>query len=153
MKKIYQLDKTFGPTGAAAGIFLFIFGLITTYYSMLGLILVPVGAFLAFTSTSSIIDFDLKRIKFSNDLFGIIHIGKWINIDEEMKLGIKKSNIVWRSYSRSNQSLDIEDNDYRLVLFDQEEQEIMPISKFKNLEKAVSNRNDLGKQLGIGIID
>lgn len=95
----------------------------------------------------------MKRIKFSNDLFGIIHTGKWMNINEEMKIGIKKPHIVWRSYSRSNQSLEIEDNDYRLVLFDNDEQEIMPISKYKNLEKAISNRNDLGKQLGIKIID
>ena len=153
MKKIYKLDKTFGQTGSFTGIFLFVFGLIMTYYSRIGLILVPVGAFLALTSTSCIIDFEMKRIKFSNDLFGFIHIGKWMNINEEMKIGIKNPHILWRSYSRSNQSFDIEDNDYQLVLFDKEEQEIMPISKYKNLEKAISNRNDLGKQLEIRIID
>lgn len=59
------------------------------YYSGFGLILAMVGAFLAFTSASSIIDFERKRVIFSNNLFGFNQTGSWMNINEKMKIGNK----------------------------------------------------------------
>ena len=85
-----KLDKSFGPVGSSAGIFMFIVGLVATYNSLTGLILVFIGAFVAFTTTSTLIDFDKKRIKFSNNFFGIIAIGQWIDLKPEMKIGLKK---------------------------------------------------------------
>jgi len=148
----YKLDKSFGPVGTSAGIFLFAAGLILTYFSVLGVILILIGAFIGFTSTSTFIDFDKKRFKFSNNLFGIIRTGKWIDINAGMKVGIKKSNKIWRAYSRSNRSLDIADNSYRLVLFDVNGKEIIPIKKNDNLDSAKSDRDEISKQLGISVI-
>jgi hypothetical protein len=56
-----------------------------------GLILIIIGAFIGFTTSSTLVDFDKKRIKFSNNLFGIITTGKWTYINSDMKFGIKKS--------------------------------------------------------------
>lgn len=147
-----KLDKSFGPVGTSAGIFLFAAGLIITFFSLPGLILVLIGAFVGFTSTSTLIDFDKKRIRFSNNIFGIIPIGQWISIQTDMKIGIKKSNKVWRAYSRSNRTLDIANNDYRLILYDSKGKEIMPLQNSDNLDSAKLNLDKISKQLGIGII-
>jgi len=50
-----------------------------------------------------------------------------------MKIGIKKSDVTWRAYGASNQSLDIVNKDFRLVLFDSNNKEIMPINKTDSL--------------------
>jgi hypothetical protein len=147
-----KLDKSFGPVGTSAGVFLFAAGLITTYYSLTGLILVIIGAFVGFTATSTLIDFDKRRLKFSNNLFGIIRIGKWTNINEDMKIGIKKSNKAWRAYSRSNRTLDISKNDFRLTLFDKNGKEIMPIKKYSNPDSAKSDLDKIRKQLELSVI-
>ena len=38
-----KLDKSFGPVGSSTGIFMFIAGLVATYNSLTGLILVLIG--------------------------------------------------------------------------------------------------------------
>jgi len=134
----FKLDKSFGPVGSSAGIFLCIAGIVAIYTSIFGLILIVLGAFLAFTSTCTTIDFDKHKIKFSNNLFGIFKTGKWIPIDQQMKIGIRESNQVWTAFSRSNRSIDIDTNDFRLVLLDAESKEIMPVKKLDSLDIAQS---------------
>ena len=147
-----KLDKSFGPTGTSAGIFLFVVGFVIIYFSFFGLILVLIGAFVGFTSTSTLVDFDKKRFRFSNNLFGFIPTGQWIYIKPGMKIGIHKSNKVWRSYSRSNRALDIPDNDYRLILYDSNGKELMPIKKFKKPDSAKSELEKMCKQFGLSPI-
>lgn len=149
MKTNYKLDKSFGPAGTSAGIFLFFTGLIITYFSLTGLILVVIGAFVGFTHTSTLIDFNKRRLKFSNNLFGIIRIGEWIYIHTDMKIGIKKTNKAWRAYSRSNRTLDITKNDYRIMLFDKNGKEMMPVKKFSSLDDAKSDLDKISKQLKV----
>lgn len=147
-----KLDNAFGPTGSSAGIFLFVAGLIITCFSLAGLILVLIGAFVGFTSTSTSVDFDKKRLRFSNNIFGIFPIGQWIIIQTDMKIGIKKSNKVWRAHSLSNRTLDIANNDYRLMLYDSNGREIMPIQKFENIDSAKLQLDKFSNQIGIGVI-
>jgi len=147
-----KLDKSFGPAGTSAGIFMFIAGIVVTFYSFTGLILVLIGAFVGFTSTSTMIDNDKKRIKFSNNLFGFIKTGQWIDIKPEMKLGLKKSNRVYRAYSRSNRTLDIDSKDIRLILYGADYKQIMPIKKFDSLDIAKVELKKSGNQLGLSLI-
>ncbi|MBO3698081.1 hypothetical protein [Roseivirga sp. E12] len=147
-----KLDKMFGPVGTSAGIFTFIAGLIMTYFALTGMILVLIGAFIGFSSTSTVIDFDKKRLKFTNNFFGIIPSGQWISIQADMKIGIQKSNTVWRAYSLSNRTLDIANNDYRLILYDANGNEIMPMQKSSHLDAAKLDLDKFSKQLGIGVI-
>ena len=148
----YRLDKMFGPVGTSAGIVLMVVGLITCYFSLTGLILVMIGAFVGLTSTATTVDSDKKRLRFSTELFGIVPIGQWIPIHADMKIGIRKSNKVWRAYSRSNRTIDIADNDYRVMLFDSNGKEMMPILKMDSLDSAKLHLDRLNKQLGIGVI-
>lgn len=147
-----KLDKSFGPVGTSAGIFMLIVGIVVTFYSFTGLILVFIGAFVGFTSTSTMIDNDKKRIKFSNNLFGFIKTGQWIDIKPEMKLGLKKSNRVYRAYSRSNRTLDIDSKDIRLILYGADNKQIMPIKKFDSFDIAKVELKKSGNQLGLILI-
>jgi hypothetical protein len=144
-----KLDKLFGPTGRSAGFFLLLAGAAATYYSLMALILVIFGAFIAFTSTSSILDTNNKRIKLSNNLFGIISVGKWIEISQEMKLGLKKTRMGSRSYSMSNIPLDSHTNDIRIMLFGPDNSQIMPIKKFVSLESSKTELDELSITLGL----
>jgi hypothetical protein len=148
----YRLDKSFGPVGTTAGSVLFVAGLIVTFNSVWGILPVLLGAFVGFSSTCTIIDFDKKRIKFSNDLFGIIHTGKWIAIENSMKLGIKETDMTWSAYSRGNRPFDIEKKDFRITLFDAKDLEILQVKKNNSLESAKADLEIIASQLGIASI-
>jgi hypothetical protein len=147
-----KLDKAFGPVGTSSGIFLFVAGLILTCFYFSGLILVVIGAFVGFTYESTWIDDDKKRVKFSNNLFGIIKTGKWIRVEPSMKIGIRESNITWQAHSRGDRTIDITRRDFRIILFDSENREILPLKKTSSLESAKIELEILGNQLGIGLI-
>ncbi|OEK00269.1 hypothetical protein BFP97_01515 [Roseivirga sp. 4D4] len=147
-----KLDKMFGPVGTSAGIFMFLAGLVMTYFSWSGLILALIGAFIGFTSTSTLIDLDKKRLKFSSNIFGIIQIGQWISVQADMKIGMKQSNQVWRAYSQSNRTLDIANDHYQLILYDASGNEIMPMQKSSHLDALKLDMDKYTKQLGIGVI-
>ena len=146
-----NLDKPFGPMVSFAGIVMFIAGLVATYFALTGLILVFVGAFLGFTSTSTLLDTDKKRIKFSNNLFGILAVGQWIDIKPEMKVGLKNIQRGYRAYSRSNRMLDVHSKDIRIILYGADNKQIMPIRKFDSLDSAKTELENLRKQFGLGL--
>ena len=144
-----KLDKPSGPSGTAAGIFMFFAGLIAAYYSLTGLILVVLGAFIGFSSTSTFLDTDKRRIKFSNNLFGIIPIGKWIIITPGMSLGLIKSHRGFRTYSRGNRTMDMHIKDYRIILYGEDNKKIMPVQKFDSLDMAQGELKNLREQLAL----
>jgi hypothetical protein len=144
-----KLDKTFGPFGGSTGFFLFLGGIAMTWFSLIGLAVAAIGAFAAFTTTSTYIDTDRKKIKFSNDLFGIIHYGNWIDIKPDMKLLLRRIHRGYRAYTRANQSSVIHTTDIRIILCEADDDEIMQIKKFTNREEAVNGINFLSAILGL----
>ena len=149
MKKNYRLDKSFGPTGVIAGIILLIVGIILTPFYVSGLFLILIGSFVGLSSTSTIVDYENKRMKFSNNLFGIISVGKWVAIENNMKVGIIKSKKTWRSYSRGNRTLDITNNDFRILLYDSENRQVMPIKKVDTMDIAKKEMEEIAENLGL----
>lgn len=147
-----KLDKVFGPFGSSAGFFLFLGGIISTFYSPVGLIIAVIGSFVSFTSTSTFVDSENKRIKYSNNLFGILPVGKWVDIKPEMKLGLKKSHQGYQAYTRANQPAGIHINDIRIFLYGSDNKQIMPIKKFNSYESSKKELNELSIILGLGII-
>lgn len=148
MIKKYKLNKTFGPVGTIAGITLFIAGLITAFYSLGSIVLIFIGAFVGFTSNITYIDFENKRVKNTTKLFGIIGLGKWIAIDESSSIEIQKSNIVWRTYSRTNRTIDIADKYYYIIL-NQSGKNFVPLIKTTSIISANSEALVLKQKLGI----
>jgi hypothetical protein len=147
-----KLDKPFGPFGTSTGFFMFLGGIIATYYSFIGPIIAIIGAFVSFTSTSTSIATDKRRIKHSNNLFGIIPIGKWIDIKPDMKIGLKKSHTGYRAYIMGTQPIGIHNNDFRIFLYESDNKQIMPIKKFDSYESSKSELNNLSNLLGLDII-
>ena len=144
-----RLDRTFGPFGSSTGFFLIFGGIATTFFSLFGIILILIGAFAAFTTTSTFIDPEKRKIKFSNNLFGIIRVGKWIDIKDDMKLGLKKSHKGYVGYIRGTQPMDIHLNDIRIVLFDSGNTQVMQVKKCSSREAAESEMKKLQAVLGL----
>jgi len=147
----YKLDKTFGPAGTSAGIFMCLVGLLMLQHSLVAVILVIIGSFVGFTYTSTFVDFDKKRLKFSNNLFGILPTGDWIYVNDEMRIGVRKSNKSWKNYSRSNRTLETSNTDFRLILYNSKGQAILTIQKFDNLDSANLGIIKMSKLLGLTI--
>lgn len=147
-----KLDITFGPFGSSTGFFLIIGGLIATFFSIFGFLIVIIGAFAAFTFTSTYIDTDNKKIKHSDNIFGIIPIGKWIDIKPDMKLGLKKSHRGYVGYIRGNQPVDIHYNDIRIILYDSYNKRIMPVKKFESYDTSKNDLNNLSTLLELQIV-
>jgi hypothetical protein len=127
-----KLDsRSFGPFGSSTGLFMFLIGLIFSYFNLAGLILATIGAFIAFTSTGTIIDTETRRIKHADYLFGLFPIGKWVYIRPGMKLGLKEVKRGYVGYIRANQPMEIRSAELRIFLFDSSYKRIMPIKKIK----------------------
>jgi hypothetical protein len=144
-----KLDKSFGPVGSSSGVLIFVVGLIMTYHSLPAIILAMFGAFVGFTFSSTLIDYDLKRIRFSNNFFGIIKTGKWINIEPSMVIGLKKSNRTWRSYSKGNRSYDYTQVDFRINLYDSNNNLIAPLKKVHSVVSAKEEVELMANLLGL----
>ena len=145
-----KLEKPFGPGGSWTGIFMFILGIISTFYSPVGLIPVILGAFIGFTSTSTIIDIINRRAKNVNYIFGIVPIGKWVKIVYGMKLGLKKIHRGYRTSTRGH-SLDVHIKDIRIVLYSFDNKEIMHLKKFDSVDDAKKELELLSNQLELVI--
>lgn len=152
MITINKLDKSFGPVGTIAGITTLIAGIALIFYSLSGFVLIVLGAFVGLTYTSTSIDYSNRRVKFSNNLFGVIGIGRWVNIESEMKIGIKRSNKTWRTYSRGNRTLDVSSQDFRIILYNSNIKELMPIKKTDSLDSANMQIEKFSTLLGLGVI-
>ena len=147
-----KIDRTFGPFGTSTGFCMLIGGIIAAYFSLYAIIIAVIGAFAAFTSTSTHIDTGMKKIRHSDNLFGIIPIGKWIDIRPGMMLGLRKGHRGFVGYIRGNQPVDIHEHDIRITLFDENRKPILPVKKFKTNESSRNELENLSSLLGLPII-
>ena len=131
---------------------MFIAGVILTYFYFSSVILVLIGGFVGFSYSSAMIDYEKKRVKFSNNIFGIIPIGKWLQILPTMRIGIKEYNQTYRAYSQGNRANNVSRMDYRIILYDFDEKEIMQVNKADTLDSARLERDTIGNKLGLKII-
>jgi hypothetical protein len=147
-----KLDKSFGSVGTSAGIFLVFIGIIVSCLYPSALVLILIGGFVGFSGTSTRINYNKKQVKFSNNIFGFIPVGKWISLESSMKIGIRESNQTYRAYSRGNRTLDIARTDFRLTLFDSQNREIVPLKKFNTIEVALMELEIMSGKLGLPIL-
>ena len=144
------LGKTFGPVGSFSGIVIFCAGLFLTVIAGFGgVVLVIIGAFVAFTRPLTSIDYDKKQVRNGDKLFGIVKTGKWISVESTMKIGIYHSNKVYRTYSRSNRSLDIEQKQKLICLFNENGEKLMALKNIKVADEVAVELKKLSDQLGL----
>lgn len=120
-----------------------------SYFSLTGIIFAIAGAFAAFTSTSTIIDTEKKRIKHADNIFGFLPVGKWIDVRSDMRLGLQQVKRGYVGYTRVNQPFEIKYSDIRIFLFDSNNKKVMPLKKFDTLQSAKNGLNDMETLLGI----
>jgi|WetSurMetagenome_2_1015567.scaffolds.fasta_scaffold06477_9 hypothetical protein len=118
-------------------------GIFCSYYSLIILVFIIPGLFMAFTSTGTIIDTDNKRVKPYTMLFGFIRTGKWVSVNQFSRFGIKKVNSRYSSYSRANIRLDINTSDIRLELINNDGTGKVLLNRFKNAEDAQQEKDKL----------
>ncbi len=144
-----RFDKSFGPFGSSAGFFMMTGGILAAFFSPYAIIIAVAGAFTAFTTTSTYIDTENRRIKHSDDLFGIIPAGKWIDIKPDMKLGLERFHSGYVGYTRANQPSEIHYREVRIFLFDAANKKIMPVKKCSSMETAKSELEELRNLPGL----
>jgi hypothetical protein len=147
-----KLDVSFGPFGSSTGLFLLILGLISTYYTLFGLVLAIAGAFTAFTHTITIIDTDNNKIRYCEYLFGFIPFGKWIEIKPDMKLGLRNVKRGYLGYIKGTQPFNIQYKDIRIYLYNSGNKKIIPVKKFDSIDSAAKELKSLAAMLGLTII-
>jgi len=147
-----KFERSFGPVGSSAGMVIFVAGLVLIFFHLTALILILIGAFVGFSSSSTLIDYERKRVRFSNNLFGILKIGRWLNIEPSMKIGMKESELTWRAFSQGNRALDIVNKDYKIILFDSANKEIMPVKQTHSKDQAKIDLEAMGSRLGIRML-
>ena len=153
MKIRNKIEKPFGPAGSWTGIFMFIAGIAAlNYFSPVGLVLAIPGAFIGFTYESTLIDIDKRRVKNVNYLFGFIPTGKWLSINPDMKLGLKRIHRGYSTITRGN-ALEIHIVDVRIILYDTNNKQILHIKKFNSVEEAKKDIEKLSNQLELSIVN
>lgn len=145
----YKLDKSFGPIASITGVILFASGLILIWFSGVAIITILLGALIGFTYSGTEIDFDARKIRHSDVLFGVIKTGKWVKIKPEMKIGIVKSRKTWRTYSGGNRELETPVEDEQLVLFSGAGKKRIPLKKVISREEAQKEQDEFCRRLNI----
>ncbi|MDD2633901.1 MAG: hypothetical protein PHW82_00195 [Bacteroidales bacterium] len=144
-----KIDNTFGPIGVFAGIVILLLGIYSCFYNWIGLTSVIVGCFLAFSSTNTQIDFSNKRVKFSNNIFGLLKIGYWTDIKPEMSLTIHKTPSKHKASLQANETQNQTVKDYRIMLIDEKGVPILALKKFRDKIKAETSLKELAEKLNI----
>lgn len=131
MKTTNRFPRTFGSAGSSAGYFMFAVGVFATFYHPLGLVFVAFGGFMGFTNSSTTLDIKNKKVRFTNNVFGFIKYGKWIDVEQNMTVGIKYETMVEATYSRSNRAIVQKERTRIMYLFDKNNRQVVPILKLK----------------------
>ena len=106
------------------------------------LFLIP-GAFMAFTSTGTMIDIENKKVRPYTSLFGFIRTGKWIEVSGFSGFKIMKSNRRYTSYSRANVQLDMNISDIKLLLVNKNGTRKVVLNRYNNFEDARKDMDEL----------
>ncbi|MDD3741582.1 MAG: hypothetical protein PHH30_10095, partial [Bacteroidales bacterium] len=109
-----------------------LFGIYVCFYSWIGFTTIVVGAFLAFSYTSSKLDIEKKRIKYSSNLFGFISVGYWTNVKPEMNMIVRDCANNNKDSLGSNNNAKSLKNDFRIYLVNENQQDILAIKKFND---------------------
>lgn len=141
------LDFTFGVIGVILGILILAIGIYVSFSSWLvGLTIIIVGAFLAFSHNACFIDFKNKRVKFAALLFGLIKIGYWTNVKEDMYI-----KIIGSGNESKNENNEKIFEKYKTSLFSSENNEILVLLKSKRIENIKNFSNHFSEEFNIPI--
>lgn len=134
-----KLDFTFGKLGFVLGCIVLISGIYFCFTAVIvGITNLIVGSFLAFSKNICIIDFNNKRVKYSSNIFGLIKIGYWIDVKDDML-------IVVKGLGKSKSGVEGNEicKEYKISLFNPQNVEILVLFKSKRIKEI----NDFADEL------
>lgn len=132
----HRLDKLLGPSGSFGGWIILVTGLVAIFASWTALFLILIGAFAAFTTTLTTVDFRNRRVRYATALFGLIRVGRWFPVEGTMTIRVRQSGRSQTVYSRSNRPLSLIERDFSVVLKESGGREICPLQRFKTRQAA-----------------
>jgi hypothetical protein len=138
-----KLGKFFSPSASYSGYVFIGVGIFAAFYSLLALILLIPGFFMAFTFNGTLIDTEKKRVKSYTSLFGFIKTGKWVNSDQFSGFRIVKATKNYTSYSRANVRFDMAISDIELQLTNRNGKNKLVLKKFTDYEDAKKEMENL----------
>ena len=152
----HKLDKIFGPSGTFAGYILILTGVLAFFVvenPVGALVPILVGIFVAFSSTGTQLNFNSRKVRSYTAYFGFLKSGKWQDLDLYDQIQIAEPVIHYRTYSRSNRSLDIFKKDYRIMLLGDHLKLRVPLQKFKTFKQADREAEKISSLLNIPYIE
>jgi len=148
----YKLEDSFGPIGSFSGkitFFALLIMMLTYQFTPFALIILLIPAFIGFSKTHIFIDPEKFRVRFSTTVFGLIPTGKWIDIDDEMEIGIRKNQEQWQYIGLSNKSLRLKQKSYKIVLYKTHNKPLLTLKYVSTIEEAEKELNRLALMLGM----
>lgn len=146
-----RLGKSFGSSFSFSGWILCIAGILLTYNSIYCLLLIIPGAFIAFTDSSVIIDFDSKKIFYSNNIFGILKFGKWFSVGTDSTLKVVRNKSGTRMHSLGNRTIDLRGKSYKLILSNRKK-DIIPLKLSNNLNELKKDADYISNRLNVVLV-
>jgi hypothetical protein len=144
-----KFGKFFGTSLTYSGYAFIIAGLLMVSTSVMALLLIIPGFFIAFTYYGTIIDAENKRVKPYISLFGFIRTGKWIETVKFSNFVIEKSTRKFTAYSRANIALESRITEINLAITNNDGKVKVVLNKHKSFEDAQKEKEELSKALFI----
>ena len=104
---------------------------------------------MGFSKTDIFIDTENHKIRFSSTFFGFIKTGKWIDINDDMEIGIRKSTEKWQVIGMSNKSITMKGTPYKIVLYKSQNIPLLTLKYASTIEEAEKELERFGKLLGM----
>jgi hypothetical protein len=121
------------------------------YSTIVALIVIALGAFVGFSYSGSVIDYENRKVRYVNYFFGLFPVGDWIVIKPGMRIGLVFSSKTWRTFSQANRAVDIVSSDIRIVLFDRNNRVFLHIKKYKDKDLASNELKKYSYRLNVEV--
>ena len=143
----FNHGKFFSPVQVYMGYVFLAAGIFCAYYSLSILILAIPGAFIAFTTTGTILDIQNRSIKAYTMHFGFFRTGNWIALSQFTRFNIQRATRIYTTYSRGSLRLDTNLTDINLLLTNSNGTKKITINRYSTFEEAQKEKEELAPML------
>ncbi len=147
-----RIVLTFGPAGSFAGYVLLIVGLLTLN-SWVGIILILLGLFFAFSFSGTTIDRKNNKYRQYTKIFGLFKVGDWEELSKFTGITYLINNSSFRVFSGGNRSIDTKQNNYLIYLVGADNRTKIVVMKCKTKELAKTESKKLSEILNLPVFD
>lgn len=153
MKTDNRIDMFLGPSAVFAGYVFLLVGVVYSFESLAGLILVVAGLFMGFTFYGATFDFERGRIRSYTAIFGLIKLGTWYQAGIFDRFRIYHSRRSYTSYSRANIPLVVKKSDIRLELFKSDRSIKITVNRYDSVEEARMELDQIRRELKLNNLE